>query len=113
MIAFVCAMPIELRPLRRRLGLRSDGPLGYTGPIGEHEVAAVVTGMGTALARAATGSVDAAILRLSRQNGSSNFPAVARYLLRHPESLPRLLRLGRGSRRATERAVDAAIRAVS
>lgn len=52
-IAFVCAMPIELRPLRRRLRLRRSD-LGYVGRIGDQEVIAVVTGMGTALARAGT-----------------------------------------------------------
>ena len=52
-IAFVCAMPIELRPLRRRLRLRKSG-IGYAGRIGERKVIAVVTGMGTTLARAGT-----------------------------------------------------------
>ena len=52
-IAFVCAMPIELRPLRRRLRLRKSG-LGYAGRIGDRKVIAVVTGMGTTLARAGT-----------------------------------------------------------
>lgn len=53
MIAFVCAMPMELRPLRRRLGLRKTG-LGYAGRVGDRPVVAVVTGIGTALAHAAT-----------------------------------------------------------
>ena len=53
MIAFVCAMPIELRPLRRRLRLRRSG-LGYAGRVGDRELIALVTGMGGALARAAT-----------------------------------------------------------
>lgn len=53
MIAFVCAMPMELRPLRRRLGLRKTG-LGYAGQIGDRPVTAVSTGIGTALAHAAT-----------------------------------------------------------
>jgi adenosylhomocysteine nucleosidase len=52
-IAFVCAMPMELRPLRRRLRLHKTG-LGYAGRIGERPVVAVVSGMGTSLARAAT-----------------------------------------------------------
>ncbi|HXL60973.1 MAG TPA: hypothetical protein VN959_09935, partial [Mycobacterium sp.] len=60
MIAFVCAMPMELRPLRRRLGLRRSG-LGYVGRMGEREVIAVVTGMGTALARAAVVQLLAAV----------------------------------------------------
>ncbi|HEU4361698.1 MAG TPA: hypothetical protein VFR27_09315, partial [Mycobacterium sp.] len=53
MIAFVCAMPRELRPLRRRLRLQKSG-LGYVGRIGDRAVIAVVTGMGTARAQAAT-----------------------------------------------------------
>jgi adenosylhomocysteine nucleosidase len=53
MIAFVCAMPMELRPLRRRLRLRKTG-LGYVGRIGDRPVIAVITGIGTALAHAAT-----------------------------------------------------------
>jgi adenosylhomocysteine nucleosidase len=53
MIAFVCAMPMELRPLRRRLRLRKTG-LGYVGRIGDRPVIAVITRIGTALAHAAT-----------------------------------------------------------
>jgi adenosylhomocysteine nucleosidase len=52
-IAFVCAMPMELRPLRRRLRLAKTG-LGYAGWIGDRPVIAVITGIGTALAHAAT-----------------------------------------------------------
>jgi adenosylhomocysteine nucleosidase len=52
-IAFVCAMPMELRPLRRRLRLQKTG-LGYAGRLGDHEVIAIVTGIGTARARTAT-----------------------------------------------------------
>lgn len=224
-IAFVCAMPIELRPLRRRLRLRRSG-LGYAGRVGDRELIALVTGMGGALARAATvqlldavdvewvivvgitgaienetpigtlvlpelvidgadgsqhrptplplgnahgtmwttdelildpaqhadlrargvisldmetaavaevcqergvpwsvvraisdrasdGSVDAEVFGLSHQDGTVNIAAVARYLVRHPEAVPRLVRLARGSKLATERAADAAIRAVS
>lgn len=224
-IAFVCAMPMELRPLRRRLRLRKTS-LGYTGRIGEHDAIAVVTGMGTALAglavvrlldavdvqllivfgitgaiendtaigtlvlpemvingvdgseyqpdplplgsphgtmwttdellldpavhadlrgrgvvsldmetaaiakvcqdrgvpwsvvraisdRASDGSVDAAIFGLSHQDGTPNVAAVARYLVSHPGSAPRLVRLARASKLATERAAEAAIRAVS
>jgi adenosylhomocysteine nucleosidase len=224
-IAFVCAMPIELRPLRRRLRLRRSG-LGYAGRVGDRELIALVTGMGGALARAATvqlldavdvewvivvgitgaienetpigtlvlpelvidgadgsqhrptplplgnalgtmwttdelildpaqhadlrargvisldmetaavaevceergvpwsvvraisdrasdGSVDAEVFGLSHQDGTVNIAAVARYLVRHPGAVPRLVRLARGSKLATERAADAAIRAVS
>lgn len=51
--AFVCAMPMELRPLRGPLALqRSDllGERGYTGTLGGRDVVALVTGMGTELA---------------------------------------------------------------
>lgn len=225
MIAFVCAMPIELRPLRRRLRLRRSG-IGYAGRVGDRELIALVTGMGGALARAATvqlldavdvewvivvgvtgaienetpigtlvlpelvidgadgsqhrptplplgnahgtmwttdelildpaqhadlrargvisldmetaavaevceergvpwsvvraisdrasdGSVDAEVFGLSHQDGTVNITAVARYLVIHPGAVPRLVRLARGSKLATERAADAAIRAVS
>ncbi|BBU22640.1 5'-methylthioadenosine/S-adenosylhomocysteine nucleosidase [Mycobacterium xenopi] len=53
MIAFVCAMPRELRPLRRRLGLHRTES-GYIGRVGEHPTIAIVTGIGTAQAHAAT-----------------------------------------------------------
>jgi adenosylhomocysteine nucleosidase len=224
-IAFLCAMPMELRPLRRRLRLRKTSS-GYVGRIGERAVIAVVTGIGTALTGAATvrlldavdvewvivvgitgaienetpigtlvlpelvvngadgsqhrpkplrvgdargtmwttdellldpavhadlrargvvsldmetaavakvcdergvawsvvraisdragdGSVNAEILGLSHPDGAVNLPAVARYLVRGPGALPRLVRLARGSRLAAKRAADAAVRAVS
>jgi adenosylhomocysteine nucleosidase len=54
-IAFVCAMPMELRPLTKRLGLRptrlGDGP-GREGSLDGRDVVAIVTGMGTELAAA-------------------------------------------------------------
>lgn len=52
-VAFICAMPMELTPLKRRLELEKSriGPLDvYTGEAGSHSVVAIVTGMGTALA---------------------------------------------------------------
>lgn len=51
--AFVCAMPMELTPLRRKLGLtkRRVGSLDvYRGHLDGRPVVAIVTGMGTALA---------------------------------------------------------------
>ena len=224
-IALLCAMPLELRPLRQRLRLRKT-QLGHVGRIGERQVIATVSGVGTELARAATvrlldaididwvivvgiagaignqipigtlvipdlvvdgadgsvlrptplrvgaargklwttdelildpgqhadlrrdgvlaldmetaavakvcgdrgvrwsvvrgisdrasdGTVDAEIFGLTRADGRPNVPAVGRYLVRHPGGLARLLRLGRGSRLAAERAADAAITAVS
>ena len=218
-------MPMELRPLRRRLGLRRSG-LGYAGRMGDREVIAVVTGMGTALARAAVvellaavdaewvivvgitgaieneipigtlvlpelvvngadgsehrpkplplghahgtmwttdelltdragdadlrsrgvvsldmetaaiakvcdqrgvawsvvraisdragdGSVDAEIAGLTHSDGTANRAAVARYLLRHRNALPRLARLAKGSNLAAKQAANAAIMALS
>jgi adenosylhomocysteine nucleosidase len=49
-IAFVCAMPMEIKPLRRNLSLtRADiGSLeAYVGTLGERPVVAFVTGIGT------------------------------------------------------------------
>jgi len=226
MIALVCAMPMELRPLRRKLGLtKSD--VGYTGRVGDHDVVAIVTGMGTALARqgierlldavsnvdrvivvgitgaienetpigtlvlpelvvnsgtgsehrptplpvlgeakgimwttdellvdpavhvdlrakgvvsldmetaaigeacekrgipwsvvrvisdrASDGSIDEEVFAMSNQDGTPNPRAVVRYFLRHPLAVPRMARLAKGSKLATERAADAAIRAI-
>jgi nucleoside phosphorylase len=56
-IAFVCAMPMELVPLTRELGLLEtdvDGQAVHTGQLGEHDVVAIVTGMGTAFATRGT-----------------------------------------------------------
>jgi adenosylhomocysteine nucleosidase len=52
-IAFVCAMPMELAPLTRELGLVEsdvDGHRFQTGRLGTRDVVGVVTGMGTRLA---------------------------------------------------------------
>src|SRR5271154_6804311 len=46
-------MPMELRPLRRRLRLRKSGA-DYVGKVGDRAVTAMVTGIGTALAGNAT-----------------------------------------------------------
>jgi adenosylhomocysteine nucleosidase len=223
-IAFVCAMPLELRALRRQVRLRKTR-LGYAGRIGDRQVVATVSGIGTALARAATirlldavdvelvivvgiaggigngipigtlvlpqlvvngangsayrptplslgaaygklwttdelildpaqhanlrvdhvlaldmetaavaeaceergaawsvvraisdrasdGTVDAEVFGLTRADGTPNVPAVARYLLRHPGRLPRLLQLSKGANLAARRAAEAAIKAV-
>jgi adenosylhomocysteine nucleosidase len=56
-LAFLCAMPIELRPLARRLSLRRarvEGISAYAGTCGGRPALALATGMGTALAAAAT-----------------------------------------------------------
>jgi adenosylhomocysteine nucleosidase len=54
-IAFVCAMPMELDPLTRELGLVASQVAGHavhTGRVGEREAVGIVTGMGTELAAA-------------------------------------------------------------
>ena len=54
-VAFVCAMPMELRPLARKLRLRKETVGGvpvYAGSLGTKRVVAIVTGMGTQLATA-------------------------------------------------------------
>jgi adenosylhomocysteine nucleosidase len=56
-VAFICAMPMELVPLTKQLGLRKeviDGVAVRTGMLGERRVVAVVTGMGTELAASGT-----------------------------------------------------------
>jgi adenosylhomocysteine nucleosidase len=54
-IAFVCAMPMELRPLTKRLGLRKaefGGAPARIGTLDGRPVVGIVTGMGTQLAAA-------------------------------------------------------------
>lgn len=54
-LAFVCAMPMELTPLARDLALKEmteDGAAIHRGRLGERDVVAIVTGMGTELATA-------------------------------------------------------------
>ena len=56
-IAFICAMPMELKPLVKKLALRKatlGGVEMHSGTLGGHAVVAAVTGMGTKLATAAT-----------------------------------------------------------
>jgi adenosylhomocysteine nucleosidase len=63
--------------------------------------------------RATDGSVTDEVFHLSRPDGTPDLKAVARYLLRHPGSIPGLVRMGRGAKLATERAADAALSALS
>lgn len=63
--------------------------------------------------RATDGSVTDEVFHLSHQDGTPDLTAVARYLLRHPGSIPSLVRMGRGAKLATERAADAALSALS
>lgn len=56
-LAFICAMPMELRPLTRRLGLQKTDIGGVnvrSGVLGDHTVVAIATGMGTILASQST-----------------------------------------------------------
>ena len=57
-VAIIAPMPNELRPVVRMLGLRRSGELGgmpvYAGTVGGAEVVATRTGIGRALAEAAT-----------------------------------------------------------
>lgn len=62
-LAFICAMPMELEPLVRKLGLEEamvgDLPV-HVGTLDERRVVAIVTGMGTELAtRGTTALLDA------------------------------------------------------
>lgn len=63
--------------------------------------------------RATDGSVDEEVFQLSNQDGTANPAAVARYFLTHPGKIPRMAKLARGAKLATETAADAAIRACS
>jgi adenosylhomocysteine nucleosidase len=228
-LAFVCAMPMEVRPLVRKLSLAKTtvgGRPAHAGVLGDHKVVAVVTGMGTELARAGAerllenlsvkrvvvvgitgaledltpigtlvnpevvvnggtggeyrpsplgpggaagtmwtsdelitdpaaladlrakgvisldmetaavaavceqrsvpwsvfraisdratdGSVNDEVFRLSNQDGSPNPAAIRRYFLKHPGSIPHMVKMAMGARRAAEAAADAAIRACS
>jgi adenosylhomocysteine nucleosidase len=56
-LAFICAMPMELKPLVKKLGLQKHtfGVVeAHTGSLGGRDVVAAVTGMGTQLATSAT-----------------------------------------------------------
>lgn len=56
-LAFICAMPMELSPLVKKLALRKTEVGGvpvHAGALGDRPVVAIVTGMGTNLAKEAT-----------------------------------------------------------
>jgi nucleoside phosphorylase len=61
--------------------------------------------------RASDGSVDEEVFKMSNQDGSPNPAAVAKYFLRHPNHVPRMAKLAKGAKLATEAAADAAITA--
>src|ERR1700694_2358556 len=55
--AFICAMPMELDPLIKKLSLKESqvgGVSVHAGTLGNSEVVAIVTGMGTKLATQGT-----------------------------------------------------------
>jgi adenosylhomocysteine nucleosidase len=62
--------------------------------------------------RAGDGTVDGETVGLTHPDGRPNFSAVARYLVRHPDALPRLVRLGKEANLAAVRAAEAAIEAI-
>jgi adenosylhomocysteine nucleosidase len=61
--------------------------------------------------RATDGSVDEEIFRLSRQDGTPDGRAIARYVARDPRRIAGMVRLAKGSTRAARVAADAAVRA--
>jgi adenosylhomocysteine nucleosidase len=61
--------------------------------------------------RATDGSIDDEVFHLSHQDGTPDARAVLRYFARHPARIPRMARLAKGARLATEVAAEAAIRA--
>jgi hypothetical protein len=61
--------------------------------------------------RATDGPLVADAFSLAHQDGRPNWSAVTSYFVRHPRRIPAMTRLGRGTRLATERAVDAVVAA--
>jgi adenosylhomocysteine nucleosidase len=61
--------------------------------------------------RATDGSVDEEVFRLSNQDGTPNGRAVAAYFAKHPGRIPKMAKLAKGAKLATNAAADAAIRA--
>jgi adenosylhomocysteine nucleosidase len=59
--------------------------------------------------RAGDGVVTDEVFRLSKQDGTPDIAAVARYFARHPGQVPRMARLASAARKATAIAADAAI----
>jgi nucleoside phosphorylase len=63
--------------------------------------------------RADDETTDAAVLGLVHPDGRPNLPALARFVLRRPQRIPQLVRLGRGASAATRAAATAAIAALA
>ena len=61
--------------------------------------------------RATDGTVDDEVFRLSKPSGRPDPAAILRYVARHPARVPRLARMGRDARLATQQAADAALAA--
>jgi adenosylhomocysteine nucleosidase len=61
--------------------------------------------------RATDGSIDEEVFRLSNQDGTPNGRAVAAYFAKHPGRIPKMVRLAKGAKLATNAAADAAISA--
>jgi adenosylhomocysteine nucleosidase len=62
--------------------------------------------------RAGDPAVDAAVFGLAAPDGGPNLPAIARFVLTRPWRLPKLARLGRQMRTATQVAASAAVAAL-
>ena len=76
--ALICAMPMELKPLVRKLSLQKTqigGVTVHAGTLGGREVVAIVTGMGTKLATEATERCSTR----SRSTASSSWASPARW----------------------------------
>jgi adenosylhomocysteine nucleosidase len=63
--------------------------------------------------RATDGTINEEVFHLSNQDGTPNKPAIARYFMKHPGSVPKMARMAKDAKLATETAADAAIRACS
>jgi adenosylhomocysteine nucleosidase len=62
--------------------------------------------------RAGDPAIDAEVFGLATPDGGPNFPAIARFVLTRPWRLPKLARMGRDMRLATQVAADAAVAAL-
>ena len=61
--------------------------------------------------RATDDSIDDEVFHLVNLDATPNWGNIARYFLKHPQRIPSMLKLAKGSKLATESAVDAAIAA--
>jgi adenosylhomocysteine nucleosidase len=63
--------------------------------------------------RACDGSVDDEVFRMSNQDGTPNYEAIAAYFEKYPERAELMAQMGANAKLATEAAADAAIAACS